>query len=417
MSAAAPVVEQLGTRTPWFRWEAWQHEGWGWTLWAVFALIVAVNRFSDPPLPASVFEMGRESWRASVFQMYRDAANRWIDGQPLFNGTGGGAIYLPQAYLLFTPFTLLPFPWGGAIWRILNIGLFAVGVWQFARLASRGTSRNLFVLVSLPVILLSWSAARHGQMTMAMGGMMLLAVVDLADQRWWRATLWLVLGVILKPLALVLALLAAVLYPRTSWRLLVGAGLALTLPLLAQHPVYVVEQYVLAVKEIAIAARVGGESEFADLFWLVRAAGLDIPAAGQTAIRMVAAVLTLAICWLAVGRCRPAEAGVIVYTLAAGYLMLFNPRTENNTYCLLAPAMAVFAAQAVVARHRFHIVFSVGLMVLFLASYSLGKALSHQPVVWIKPLLCTVFLVIVLRQLGSTLRSRPRPLENPSTAL
>ena len=395
MSAAAQSVGPQSTRTSWFSREAWEREGWVWALWAVFAVVVAVNRFSELPI------------EGNVFLYYRDAAVRWMEGQPLYNGTGCGVIYLPQAYVLSTPFTLLPFNWGGAIWRILNIALFAVGVWQFARLASRGTSRNLFAWVSLPVILLSWSAARHGQMTMAMGGMMLLAVADLADQRWWRATLWLVLGVVLKPLALVLVLLAAVLYPRTSWRLLVGAGLALTLPLLAQHPAYVLDQYVLAVKELGIAARVGGEVEFAHLFWLLRAAGLDIPAAGQTAIRLIAAVLTLAVCWLAVRRCRPAEAGVILYTLAVGYLMLFNPRTENNTYCLLAPALGVFAAQAVVAGHRLHTAFSVGLVALFLASYPLGKALSDQGVVWIKPLLCTVFLALVLCQLSSTLRRQP----------
>lgn len=399
MSAVAQSVGHQTTRTPWFRREAWERNGWVWAMWAVFALVVAVNRFSELPT------------EGNVFLYYRDAAVRWLEGQPLYNGTGCGVIYLPQAYVLFTPLTLLPFNWGGATWRMLNVALFAVGVWQFARLASRGASRNLFAWVSLPVILLSWSAARHGQMTMAMGGMMLLAVADLTDQRWWRATLWLVLGVVLKPLALVLVLLAAVLYPRTSWRLLVGAGLALALPLLAQRPAYVLEQYALAVKELAIAARVGGELEFAQLFWLVRAAGWDIPAAGQTAIRMVAAVLTLAVCWLALRRCRPADAGVLLYTLAVGYLMLFNPRTENNTYCLLAPALAVYAAQAALARHRLHAACVVGLMVLFLASYPLAKALSDHGVVWIKPLLCTVFLGLVLWQLSSTLWRQPEGTE------
>jgi hypothetical protein len=395
MSATAQPLSTQITRTAWYSRVAWERDGWVWGLWAIFAVVVAVNRFTEVPV------------EGNVFLYYRDAAVSWLAGEPLYNGTGCGVIYLPQAYLLFTPFTLVPFNWGGAIWRVLNIAMFAAGVWQFARLASRGTSRNLFAWVSLPVMLLSWSAARHGQMTMAMGGMMLLAVVDLADCRWWRATLWLVLSVLLKPLALVLVLLAVVIYPRTSWRLVIGAGLAMLLPLLAQHPSYVLQQYALAVKELGIAARVGGEFEFAHLFWLLRATGLDIPTAGQTAIRLLAAGFTLVVCWLAARRCPPAEAGVVLYTLAVGYLMLFNPRTENNTYCLLAPALGVFAAQAVVARHRPRIVFLFGLMALFLASHPLGKALHEQGVVWIKPLLCSVFLALVLWQLARGLATKP----------
>lgn len=396
MSAAAQALEPTQVETTWLGRQGWQRESWGWALWAVFALVVAANHFSEPPLPSSVFAMGRESWRASVFQMYRDAAQRWIAGQPLFNGTGGGAIYLPQAYLLFVPFTFLPFQWGGALWRVLNIGLFAVGVWQFARLAGRDSSRQLFSLVSLPVVLLSWSAARYGQMTMAMGGVMLLAVVALADRRWWWATLWLILGVALKPLALVLALLAAVLYPRTSWRLLVGVIVLFAVPFLAQRPSWVLEQYGLCLQELRAAMDVGEQFEFAHFFWLLRTFGLELAPLTETVVRLVAAVLTLGLGAWACKHCRRAEAGVLLFTLATSYLMLFNPRTENNTYCLLAPAVAVFLSRAVLEKRRLLVGFYAGWIVVFLARYPLGKLVTGGPNVWLRPLLCLIFLIVAL---------------------
>ncbi len=52
-----------------------------------------------------------------------------------------------------------------------------------------------------------------------MAGLMMLATVDLVDKRWWRAAAYLSLGLAIKPLCLVLVLLAAVLYPATMWRL------------------------------------------------------------------------------------------------------------------------------------------------------------------------------------------------------
>jgi alpha-1,2-mannosyltransferase len=357
-----------------------------WVLWGLFALIVAVNRFDDPPTPLN------------VFFVYYEAASRWLEGQPLYSGSLGAFMYLPQAAILFTPFTWLPFDWSGASWRLLNIGVFAYGVWRLARLANRGSRPHWFFLVSVPTILMSWSAARHGEMTLAMGGMMMLAVVDLADQRWWRATLWLTLGCALKPLILVLTLLAAALYPRTSWRLALALVPLVALPFLTQSQVYVLEQYRQIVPALGNAAEVGVDMEFAHLFGMLKAAGIDIPGYVQTVLRLAAAALTLAICWLAKKRCPPAEAAVLLYAMAVCYLMLFNPRTENNTYCLLAPALGVFTAEAAMARSRLRTGLGLGLVLLFLASHPIGK-MFREHTVWIKPLLCAVFLGLLLRQL------------------
>ena len=213
----------------------------------------------------------------NVFRVYRDAGCHWLEGQPLYDGTGTGFIYLPQCALLCVPLSFMSFYWGGVVWRILNIGVFAVGVWRFTRLAGRNESPGMFARVSLIVALLSWSAARHGQMTLMMGGLMLVAVVELVDRRWWRAVLWMTLGFALKPLIVVLMLLAAVLYPRTSWRMLLAMVALVALPLLAQRPEYVLEQYRQSVQMLNDASHWGPSKQFPHLFWVLHAAGVEIP--------------------------------------------------------------------------------------------------------------------------------------------
>lgn len=371
-------------------WRASTEEWRGWTIWVAFALFTAISQI---PVPA---------FSGNVFRVYRDAGCNWLAGQPLYDGTGNNFLYLPQCAVLCTPMALLPFHWSGFLWRIFNIGVFAVGVFRFVRLAGRDKPPAMFPWVSLVVVLLSASAARHGQMTMMMGALMLLAVVDLVDERWWRAVFWMALGVAIKPLMLVLMLLAAVLYPRTSWRTALAMIVLVGFPFLAQRPDYVLEQYRLCVQMLQDAQNLGMRNEFPHLFWVVQSVGLSVPPAVQTVVRLVAACLTLALCWAVKRRRNAIQTGVLLYTFAVAYLMLFNPRTEHNSYCLLTPPMAIFATQAIWARRWVLGVALSAMAMAMLLSYPLGKVV---PTVWLKPVLCIVFVAILL---GSLWRD-PRP--------
>jgi hypothetical protein len=358
-------------------------DGVGWLLWAVFAVVVATS------------QLWVEPFQGNVFKVYRDAGCHWWAGQPLYNNEGTDFIYLPQCAVLCIPLRFMSFYCGGVVWRILNIGVFAFGVWRFVGMAARNGSPAMFSLVSLIVASLSWSAARHGQMTMMMGAMMLLAVVDLVDRRWWRAVLLMALGFAFKPLIVVLMLLAAMLYPHTSWRLLLAMIALALLPLVAQRPEYAIEQYCDLPRMFHLANQWGATHGFPNAFWVLKSVGIDLPETFQTVMQLLAAALTLGICWLAQRRCNAVQAGVLLYTLAVGYLMLFNPRTEHNSYCLLAVALAVFTTQAIAARHWLTAATLIGIAVAMLVSYQLGKLL---PTVWLKPLVCIVFLAIVLYQ-------------------
>ena len=57
---------------------------------------------------------------------YRDGALAWVAGKNMYNGTGRGFIYLPQAAILYVPFAMLPVPLGGLLWRAISLSVFAV---------------------------------------------------------------------------------------------------------------------------------------------------------------------------------------------------------------------------------------------------------------------------------------------------
>ena len=101
-----------------------QHNTLGWVVWGLLVLFVLINRSLSPVD------------HADVFVIYRDVALKWIQGEGLYDGSGTGFIYFPQAAVLFTPFSQLPVRVDSILWRLLNIGVFAAGVFGYCRLAS-----------------------------------------------------------------------------------------------------------------------------------------------------------------------------------------------------------------------------------------------------------------------------------------
>jgi alpha-1,2-mannosyltransferase len=61
-------------------------------------------------------------------------------------------------------------------------------------------------------------------------------------------------------------------------------------------------------------------------------------------VRVSAGLLALLLCWLGARRLREPLRAFWLLTIAAGYLMLFNPKNESNSYVILAPVLAVWAA-------------------------------------------------------------------------
>jgi alpha-1,2-mannosyltransferase len=354
----------------------------------------------------------------SVVGNYRVAGIAWLDGNGLYDLSGvGGFTYLPQAAILFIPFSLLPEITGEVVWRAVNIAVFVLGIRSFTRLAAARTVRDLFPLVTLVALPLAWDCARNGQATLIMTGLMLLAVVDLARERWWRSALWLSLSVAVKPIAIVLPLLVMALDRPMAWRVPAALAVLALLPFAAQHPTYVLEQYAGFQQNTVTAAHVGAvDKGWTTPFNALQLVGVPVPERVQNGIRLAAAAGTLALCAIAHRRRDASAMGVYLYALAATYLMLFSPRTENNTYAMLGPAIGAFCAWVVLIERRLALgALLWAISLLLLGSRQIQRLVTPQAdTSWLPPLMALCFAGYVIVRLFSGRAVRPG-VDGPGT--
>ena len=296
-------------------------ERYAWCAWLILLAVFCVRVWYDD-LP-------------TITPHYTDAAGRWIAGEPLYNGKGDGFLYLPHAAILHVPFALLPKATGEILWRVLTIATFAVGLRRLCSLSERHYGIPLFGLATCIALPLSFSAAQNGQTTTLITGLTMLAVTDLVERRWNRATTLLCLALAFKPIGLPFLLLIGALHPAMRWRLLLGLLLLAASPYLAQEWGYVSEQYRICADSMRASVKVGITKPWAQFFGMLQLAGLRLPARFQTPLRAAAAFAVLGLCWLIRGRLPVNRYGIYLFSLTTGYILLFSPRTENNTYAFL----------------------------------------------------------------------------------
>lgn len=370
-----------------------------WMAWAALFLTVAI------PLAA-----GSDR---SVTPAYRTASLNWFASRNLYNRSGSGFLYLPQAAILFAPCAWLPSAAGEVLWRSIIIGSFAFGVFRLARLAGRDRGTEMFPLLTIFALIPAAGCARNGQSTLAMAAAAMLATAELADCRWWRAAFWLALGLAVKPLIAVLILLVGAVERKMAWRLPAAVGLVLVFPFFTQSPHYVIRQYGAFLQTLRAASHLGVVQLWAQPFSALELAGLKVPESTQTLIRFAAAIGTLASCRYAVKHHTRTRAVLELFAFSTLYILIFSPRTENNTYAMLGPVLGLFAAGTFVrgdvlasGMRRAWTDFRIASM-LVVAAFLLSlfnnqlSALISPPGerIWLNPLvgtLCLVFLVVKL---------------------
>jgi hypothetical protein len=161
----------------------------------------------------------------------------------------------------------------------------------------------------------------------------------------------------------------------------------------------VLEQYAACWKNFTTAAQVGAaEGGWTSPFHAMRLIGITVPESAQTALRLAAALGTLVLCWLSRRRHDAVGSAVFVFSLSVVYLMLFSPRTENNTYAMLGPAIAVFLASAYLVEKRSR----EGLLLGGIAFAIVGGRViervltPHAGTSWVSPLMAVCFTTYLL---------------------
>ena len=345
--------------------------------------------------------------KRSVTSHYEDAASRWIQGESLYGhsiDSGHGFLYFPHAAVLHTPFVALSqmtrWPQAGdVVWRLGSWFLFALACWRIVSASGLDPARSQWRM-ALVASLLAVSALRIGQSTLIMSALMMLGVIEWQKQRFDRATVLVTLAVALKPLAIVAALLLFAVSPQMRLRLTAGLGLLLLLPFAMQSPSYVMTQYLDCIAMLRSANDLGNNSNWAQLFGMLHFFGISIDATAQTLLRLGMALVTLGMVFLTTLRA-DRHHGIWLYAWAAVYLMLFNPRTENSTYCLLGPVLAWVMIRYVVEHRNHWMGWTVlGFGFLIAGSYEIGKHFTpdgYMPI-WLAPLSCCFFTAILATQ-------------------
>jgi len=364
-----------------------------WVLWAVFAAVVVIVKYDVAPT------------HGNVFHSYRETGLRWIAGLDLypaefiFN-------YFPPSAVFMVPWTWLPFEIGGALWRAVNIAVFALGLWHLSAVTaspnSRSQGRSTFPIATLFTIALCWSAARYGQMTLMMAGFMMLAAADVQRGALWRAAIFGGLAVALKPHAIVLLLVLVVIYPRLSWRALLVCTVFALIPFLFQDPGYVWDQYA-SIPEM-LRTRMGQTWRvFAHIFGMFESLGLAITDAQKTIVRLTAAIFVLFLCWQTRSNRFPGSA-FFLYALSTCYILLMGAAIEHNTYAMMGPVIGLLAACTWIDRRMPVFVLLCILTAMTVLSHTIMKEFPSYPfLAMLKPFACTILFLLL-----TTLVWKPR---------
>ena len=304
------------------------------TLWAAVAIWVL------PMLVIAVMVIAQPNTR-TVTHIYHEAVKHWWAGTRLY-GRLTAFHYLPHFAPLFTPFHALPRPWGDVLWRLGAAALLATGLWRAVRLQFGSEAPRVFLWASVLAVPLSLPALRNGQANALFSALTLHAVACLPRQQWWTATVLAVLAVAVKPIGVVLVLLAPFVYPALRWRLALAALVLAVFPFVLRSPEYVLAQHGEFLENLRACVAVTGH-HFADMNGILRTFGTELPSRPSIVVRVLAGAATLALWWLGSRRLREPAQAMWLYALTASYLMLFNPMNEENSYVILAPALAFWA--------------------------------------------------------------------------
>jgi hypothetical protein len=372
-----------------------------WIVWACFVLLTVVVRLDSVPS------------LENVFAVYREAGLRWLSGQDLYPAQFRFN-YFPPSAVLFAALSWLPFQLGGALWRIANIALFAFGVRRLSDASDTAHSSTRFLIATVVTVILSDSAARHGQMTLTMAGFMMAAVADAERGALWRAAVYAALAVALKPLAAVLVLLLFAIYPRLSWRMAIALAAFFLLPFLFQHPDYVWRQW--AAVPAMLATRAGQQQyEWQHVFTLFTTLGWTATSVQEAVIRGASAVFVLFLCWRVRQRAPDMGVALAVYGLATCYILLFGNGTERNTYAMMTPVVGLVAATAWDTLNRGLLGFMSAVMAVMLLSNTLQHAFPHTVLAMAKPvagLMLAAWLVWIALRAPTHPTSSPNPRED-----
>ena len=361
-------------------------------IWVVYAGVIATIVAIDPT--------GRTATKE-----YQRATDNWWGEKTLYRKKNG-YLYLPQFALFYTPYELLPDRVGEPLWRLTCLAALAWALWAAASRLAPGHKEAVFLIATVLVLPSSFASARNGQVNLPLAALFLLIALALAREKWWTAAVFLALTLVFKPIALAPVLLCGALYPKLRLPLLAALIVTAIAPLAHPNPAYAFGEYGAFVHNLMQAGKPHGNS-WCDFAGMLRVFGLDLPSTIQLAIRALAGVLTLGLCWKVVKGADALRAAFTVLFLSTIYLMLFNPRTETNSYVMLGAFVAVWAAIDGIVFRQLGLAAWLTLLAVLLGSENYGWPIFPFTNLWAKALATSALGLWLAARILKTPPSRP----------
>lgn len=307
---------------------------------ARWAFIVAVVCWIIPAIVIGILA-GTRPEQHTVSGSYHQATQSWWEGKDIYVGPKG-MNYFPHFIFFYTPFHFLPLPVCEVLWRMVSIGTIATGVWKLVRTLWPADVNKAFLLATVLAMPLSLGAVRNANSNAVFGGVVLWAVIAILNEH-WRTAAWLtILSIMLKPLGVVLLLLAPLYYAKIRVPLALGLAAMLVFPFLFGRPAYVWSQHKAMAANLQSCSEVT-QHRFADINGIFRTFKIEMPARTSRTVRVLAGLVTALMWWWGARRLNKTFRALWLFALTTAYLMLFNPMTEANSYAIVAPALGGWA--------------------------------------------------------------------------
>lgn len=341
-------------------------------LWIILATVVAIIVAVQPDRRTATLE-------------YQKASARWWGGEESLYTGKNGYLYLPQAAILYTPYELLPDRVGEPLWRLTCIGLLALATALAARHISPEKAGTLFLIATVLLLPSALSSSRNGQVNMPLAAIYMLTAIAISRDRWHLAALMLAVSLALKPISIVPVLLCGALYPKLRLPLLAWIGAMLALAFANPDTKYVLGQYEEFFSKMTRAGKPKNH-DWCDFAGMLRTFGLHLSDTIHLGIRAIMAVVTLGLSWWALRAGNTLRSALTMMLFSVIYLMLFNPRTETNSYIILGIFVGLLGAYEGLVRKDLA---ATGIWVAFaivLGSENYGWPIFPLTNLWLKAL-------------------------------
>lgn len=378
---------------------------WIWAgglAWAAPIVVISVMMITGRTSSRTVhlcYRAAMDNW-ARLVDVYRSEADR-LAAPGATNPTQGlDFLYPPSFLILYAPFTWLPWNLGELLWRALcGFGM----AWMLHRLMRRQPrpSDHLdFALLSLAVVPICLGALQMGQANAMLAVSMLATCLAIGADRPAIAGIWLGTSICVKPFMLAPAGLAVLMMPGIALPLVATVATLAATPFLTATPSFVIRQYALFMQQTLGPCMNVSEDRFADLNGLLR--GLSLPMSGWLSIAVRGGAGLAMAAWMlrARSRLRPVDGALLWLAASASYLMLFNPMTEANSYCIASFPIAMCAWRWIDAGRPAagwgFVAALIGMGVLSEVIRPLSKRLGSQFDLRFMPLVVLVFVIALI---------------------